>query len=204
MYWQKNTQPFRCYYWEKQPLNLSSGIPLQSHEILKSYEIDQEKYETFVKECIQENSKSFKDPIQKSKLQTFKNPGKAKVTRNEKTAVIDVNRNAIRKLLVISTKFEKKIDFEVALTSVPLSLSNPDVSWRGTQKSKLMELLSQYQEENDSVLETDAKIFVVDFIAQIWVITKEIPETYEQLALKILQFYNFAMNVFIWLLILIV
>ena len=67
-----------------------------------------------------------------------------------------------------------------------------------------MELLSQYQEENDSVLETDAKIFVVDFIAQIWVITKEIPETYEQLALKILQFYNFAMNVFIWLLILIV
>ena len=50
-----------------------------------------------------------------------------------------------------------------------------------------MELLSQYQEENDSVLEIDAKIFVVDFIAQIRVIAKEIPETYEQLALKILQ-----------------
>ena len=87
-------------------LNLSSGIPLQSHEILKSYEIGQGKYETFVKERIQENSKSFKDPIQKSKLQTFKNPGKAKVTRNGKTAVINVNRNAIGKLLAILTKFE--------------------------------------------------------------------------------------------------
>ena len=68
-------------------LHLSSGIPLQSDKVLKSYEISQKKYETFVKKRIQENSKSFNYPIQKSKLQTFKNPGKAKVTRNWKIAV---------------------------------------------------------------------------------------------------------------------
>ena len=136
-----------------------------------SYEIGQKKYETFVKERIQENSKSFNDSIQKSKLQTFKNAGKAKVIRNGKTALIEVNRNAIGRLLAISAKFEKNIEFKVALayllTSVPLSLSSPDGSRRVTQKSKLMEVFSQYQEENDVVVEIDAKIFVVDFIAQI-------------------------------------
>ena len=43
----------------------------------------------------------------------------------------------------------------------------------------------EYQEEDDAVVEIDAKLFVVDFIAQIRVITKEVPETYEQLALKV-------------------
>ena len=47
-------------------LNLSSGISLQSDEVLMSYEIGQEKYQTFVEERMQENSKSFNDPIQKS------------------------------------------------------------------------------------------------------------------------------------------
>lgn len=79
--------------------------------------------------------------------------------------------------MAISKKFEKNIDFEVTLayplTSVPLSLSNPDGSRRvthGNAKSKLMEMFSQYQEENDGVVEIDEKIFVVDFIAQILVI----------------------------------
>ena len=128
-------------------------------------------------------------------METFNNVEKAKVTRNGKTEVIRVNRKAIGKLLAISTKYEKKIDFEVALIypltivpfSLPFSLSNPDSSQRVTPKSKPMEVFLQYQEENDAVVEIDAKIFVVDFIAQIRVITKEIPETCEQLSLKVLQ-----------------
>lgn len=73
-----------------------------------------------------------------------------------------------------------------------MSLSNPDGSGsvtHGNAKSKLMEMFSQYQEENDGAVEIDEKIFVVDFIAQILVITKEIPERYEQLTLK-----NFTTN----------
>ena len=50
-----------------------------------------------------------------------------------------------------------------------------------------MELSLQYQEQNDAVVEIDAKIFVVEFIAQIRVITKKIPETCEQLSRKVLQ-----------------
>ena len=101
----------------------------------------------------------------------------------------------------------RRTDFEVALvyplTSVPLSLSNPDGSRRVTQKSKLMEVLSQYQEENDVVVEIDAKIVVVDFIAQIRVITKEIPRMSSSY-LKFYSQYQKAMSVLIWLLILIV
>ena len=97
-------------------------------------------------------------------METFNNVEKAKVTRNGKTKVIRVNRKAIGKLLPISTKIERKIDFEVALTYpltiVPLPLSNPDSSQRVTPKSKPMEVFLQYQEENDAVVEIDAKIFV--------------------------------------------
>ena len=73
-----------------------------------------------------------------------------------------------------------------------MSLSNPDGSGsvtHGNAKSKLMEMFPQYQEENDAAVKIDEKIFVVDFIAQILVITKEIPERYEQLTLK-----NFTTN----------
>ena len=183
--------PFDVTIEKNDLLNLSSGIPLQGDEVWKSDEIGQKIYEIFFKEQIQENSKPFNDPIRKSKLETFNNVEKAKVTRNGKTGVIEINRKAIGKLLAISLKFEQKIDFEVALTYpltiVPLSLSNPDNSQRVTPKSKLMEVFLQYQEENDAVVEIDAKIFVVDFIAQIRVITKKIPETCEQLSLNVLQ-----------------
>ena len=164
--------------------------------VLKYYEFGQEKYETFVKEYIQESSKSFNDPIQKSKLETFKNAGKAKATRKWENCSYRGQSQCYWKLLAISKKFEKSIDFEFALayplSSAPLSLSNPDGSRRvthGNTKSKLMEMFSQYQEENDGAVEIDEKIFVVDFIAQILVITKEIPERYEQLTLK-----NFTTN----------
>ena len=132
--------PFDVTIEKNDLLNLSSGIQLQSDEVLKSYEIGQEKYKTFVKERIQE---TFNDPIQKSKLQTFKNAGKAKVTRNGKTAVIEVNRNAIAKLLANSTKFEKNIDFEVALAYPLTSVPSRRVSRTVTHKSKLMEVPPQ-------------------------------------------------------------
>ena len=50
-------------------------------------------------------------------------------------------------------------------------------------------MLSQYQDKHETQqLEiTDAQVYVIDFIAQLRVITKEIAETYEQLAIKVLQ-----------------
>ena len=182
------TNPFDVLIDKDKLLNLRSGVALHSDNILNCRDIGEEKYKTFTRECIEGNLKSFHDPI---KFEMFKDAGK--VTRNGKTAVIEVNRNVIGKLLAISTKFEKNIDFEVALayplTSVPLSLSNPDGSQSVTQKNKLVEVLSQYQDKHETQqLEiTDAQVYAIDFIAQLRVIAKEIPETYEQLAIKVLQ-----------------
>jgi len=116
------------------------------------------------------------------------------ITSGNKTAVIQANRNVLGKLLVIFTKYEKNVDFEKALTypltTTPLSLSNPDGTRRTTQKSKLAEVLTTFQEEKNSEATNfveDADVYIVDFIAQIRVISKNLPETYEQLAINFLQ-----------------
>ena len=71
--------------------------------------------------------------------------------RNGKTAIVEMNRNIIGKLLAITAKSGKVVDFEAALaythTSTPLSLSNPDGSRRVTQKSKLVEVMRLYQDD---------------------------------------------------------
>ena len=109
------TNPFDVLLDKDKLLNLSSGVALHSDDILNCRDIGEGKYKTFTRECIEGNLKSFHDPIKKNKFEMFKDAGKAKVTRNGKTAVIEVNRNVIGKLLAISTKFEKNRDFEVAL-----------------------------------------------------------------------------------------
>ena len=98
----------------------------------------------------------------------------------------------VGKLLAISAKHEKSIDFEVALSyplsTTPLSLSNPDGSHQATQKSKFLEVLSSFQDEPGAQTEVvDADVFVIDFIAQVRIITKAVPDTHEELAIKLLQ-----------------
>ena len=83
------------------------------------------------------------------------------------------------------------IDFEVALsfalTSTPLSLSNPDGTRRLTQKSKLVKIIRCYQDEPSIQRHVnDAATFVVDFIALVRIVTKEVPQMFEDLSLKIL------------------
>ena len=111
-----------------------------------------------------------------------------KISKNGKTATI-VNRNMIRNSLATSAKYKKVIDFEVALsfllTSMPTSLSNPDGTRWITQKSKLVEVILSHQDVTSLQRHTnDAEIFVVNFIALVQILTKEIPETFEDLALK--------------------
>ena len=63
---EKYINPFAVTIKKNDLLNLSSGIPLQSDEVLKSYETGQEKYETFVKE------RAYKK-IQSSSMIPFRN-----------------------------------------------------------------------------------------------------------------------------------
>ena len=173
-------------------VNLSSGVPLENTGVLECWKLGDQKFKCFTDECISGYKKSFHELIKKAKITLFKQASKpAKVYRNGKTAIVETNRNIIGRLLAISAKGGKIVDFQTALayplTSTPLSVSNPDGSHRVTQKSQLVKVLRSYQDNpNVQSNETDASIFVTDFIAQIRVLTKEVPETFEHLAIKIL------------------
>ncbi len=185
--------PFDLVIEKNELFNLSSGVPLLCTDLLNCWDIGQSKFERFTQESVSGNLKPFHDPTQKKKITMFKDMTKStKVANNGKSAVIDANRNILGKLLAISAKHKKSIDFEVALSyplsTTPLSLSNPDGSHQATQKSKFLEVLSSFQDEPGAQTEVvDADVFVIDFIAQVRIITKAVPDIYEELAIKLLQ-----------------
>ena len=111
--------------------------------------------------------------------------------RSGKLKAVEINRNIIGKLLALSARSERLIDFQKALSyplcSVPLSLANPDRSRRTTQKSKLSDVIY----ENSVVLEcgdlppkTSVIAYLVDLMALIRTQTRT-PATYEELALQL-------------------
>ena len=183
--------PFHPTLDQSKLFNLSSGVPLENTEVLGCWELGEKKHKDFTEKRIIRNEVLFHDPIKKTKLTLFSNASSTKIKKNGKETSIEVNRNIIGKLLALSMKTGKQIDFEAALsfplTQIPLSLANADGSRRTTQKSKLVEVLRSYTEDSrDQVDLADADTFIVDFIAQVRILTKEVPETYEHLALKIL------------------
>ena len=185
--------PFDVVLESNELFNLSSDVPLQCTDVLSCWEIGQTKFKNFTDESISSKLKPFHDPIKKTKITVFKDMMKlTKVSNNGKPAVIEANRNILGKLLAISAKHEHSIDFEIALsyplTATPLSLSNPDGSRRVTQKSKFVEILSSYRDEPPAQAEVvDTDVLVIDFIAQVRVITKAVPDTFEDLAINLLQ-----------------
>ena len=89
-------------------------------------------------------SKKFHDPISRNSIKSFKNISATKVIkRGDKTSTVPVNRDIIGSLLSFSTKHEKLINWESALTyplsPVPLSICSADGIRRKVIKSKLME-----------------------------------------------------------------
>ena len=183
--------PFHPTLDQSKLFNLSSGIPLENTDVLECWELGEKKHKDLTEQRIIGNELSFHDPIKKTKLTLFSNASSTKIKKNCKVTSIEVNRNIIGKLLALSMKTGKNIDFEAALsfplTQTPLSLANADGSRRTTQKSKLVEVLHSYTDDSEDQVDfTDADVFIVDFIAQVRVLTKEVPDTYEHLALKIL------------------
>ena len=164
-----------------QLVNLSSGISVESTEVLRCWEIGEKKHKEFTEQRIENKVISFHHPIKKEHLKFFSD-NSTKISKAGRISSVTVNRNIISKLLTISFQTGKQIDFEAALayplTPVPLSLANPDGSRRVTQKSKLVEVLRSYVSTEQAEV-TDANVFILDFIAQVRVITKEVPETYK-------------------------
>ena len=90
-------------------------------------------------------SESFHEPIHQCKISTFKVMTKKTTTSNNMS--IEVNRDIFGRLLSISSKESKSIDFVKALpyplSEVPLSLANADDTIRKTNKSKLANIIIQ-------------------------------------------------------------
>ena len=133
-------------------VNLSSGVPVNDCDICDIWSAGNTAFETFTNQRIYSNTVAFHDPIKRNKVTLFQQSTKSvTLQKNGATKTIEVNRNIIGKLLSISAKVSKPIDFEFTLgyplSPVPLSLSNADGSRRVTQKSKLMEIMNTYISE---------------------------------------------------------
>ena len=102
---------------------------------------------------------------------------------------MESNQNILGKLLSISAKAAKPINFEKALEyplyPVPLSLAHPDGSKRSTQKSKLLQVLG-INESNCILPQKEESALIIDMIAQFRMIVQELPNDFEGLIMKFL------------------
>ena len=173
--------------------NLSSGCSKEENtdDLLNIWNKGKSIAEKFSAQRIFSDEKPMHDPISRNKIPTFQSP-KIKVSSCKGTKVIDANRNIIEKLLDISAKFQKPIDFANALKfplfAVPLNLAYPDGSRRETSKSKLLDVIAPDIKEFEGVdIVREQTVFIIDMIAQIRVCTTNCPDTYEEFITKLLQ-----------------
>ena len=177
-------------------LNLSSGIPVNddlAEDILKIKIRGIDSYNEFVEKRIKSQAIKVHDPIKRQKCALFTD-NERKVTLKHKgnETTIEVNRDVLTKLLALSAKHNKVIDFEAALTyplsPVPLSLSHPDGTRRKTMKSSLMSVINSYYDTNlDLPLPSrQTSMYIVDLMALIRT-ASPIPETYSHLVRNLIE-----------------
>ena len=180
--------------------NLSSGVPVNkdlADNILKIKQTGKELLETFVDKVLLKKEVKFHDSIKRQNLFLFESSlNTKKITRNNITKTIEVNRNILGKLIALSAKSGKPINFPHALMhplcTIPLSVANADGSKRTTAKSKLLDEITKntqsnlnHQKENQPA-KNSVSAFVVDLMAGIRQLTG-IPETYEDFTWKSLK-----------------
>ena len=176
----------------KKLLNLSSGIPVTdsiADAILQVLEDGITGFETFVSEQITSDTKDFFVTLPRIAIKLFSHTGKkVEIVVNGKSKIVDANSNVISRLLALSSKLNRKIDMQTALTfplsAVPLSLARPDGSRRETDKSVFSHILleecdpekTQYPQKKDVVA------YLIDLMALVRARFMT-PDTFEDLAL---------------------
>ena len=128
-------------------VNLSSGVTASEEikeDLLKAKEIGERCLDEFLKSRIESGEVSLYEPIRKQKLKTFDNATKKKVLKVKGTDVaVKADRQTFARLLLIQQ--QRGIDLKKVLTyelsSLPLSLANPDGTLCKTAKSKLISIL---------------------------------------------------------------
>ena len=133
--------------------------------------------------------------MRKVKVPSFQEPT-ITLKKNNKDKVVSANSNIISKLLSLSQKFHKPIDFQKALTCplhpFPLSMAFHDGSKRETQKSKLLQEILPQVDDSENIYDKEdivmsETVYIVDMISQLRVCLSAIPDTFEQLIWRFLQ-----------------
>ena len=184
--------PFSVFLECEDVYNLSSGKTFEgdSEQLLNILEQGKEEAKKFLKERIYTTTIPFHDPIKKQKPTLFSGE-QVKIKQTDQTKeVLKVNRDILGKLLSLSIKFQKPINFQEALMyplcPVPLSLAFPDGTKRSTTKSKLLAIIGPKENAEEVSEERSCETLVVDLIAQFRTISKDLPQTFEELIVRLL------------------
>ena len=175
--------------------NLSSGVPKEDgvKELLEINQSGNAAANEFLANRILTSEKKFHDPITRVKIPTFQEHY-VKIKKIGSEKVIQANREVLSKLLSLSAKFGKPIDFKHAFTYLlypyPLSMAFTDGTKRETSKSQLLhEIIPDIQDKNLAELGVIPSRcgYVIDMIAHLRVFLVSVHETFEELSMKFLQ-----------------
>ena len=97
--------------------NLSSGVPKESgvEELLLIEESGSIAATEFLEKRILTSEVNFNDPIRRVETPTFQETS-VTLKKNGSEKIVYANRDIISRLLSLSTRFEKSLDFRYALT----------------------------------------------------------------------------------------
>ena len=97
--------------------NLSSGVPKESgvEELLLIEESGSIAATEFLEKRILTSEVNFHDPIRRVETPTFQETS-VTLKKNGSEKIVYANRDIISRLLSLSTRFEKSLDFRYALT----------------------------------------------------------------------------------------
>ena len=171
---------------------ISSGMPAP-HEVedylLQVDAIGKVTADNFMKERLQEKSKSFHAPLKRFPVKTFASTcKKKKVTSSEnKTMQIAAQRDLFGNLLVVAQKHDISLEkiMTFPMSPVPWALGTPDGQPVKTDKSKLMHLIETSSEACQETPNTAECTSVMDGMALLHAF-HGLPDTFSELADKIL------------------
>ena len=175
--------------------NLSSGVPKEDgvKELLEINQSGNAAAKEFLANRILTSEKKFHDLITRVKIPTFQEHY-VKIKKGGSEKVKQANQEVLSKLLSLSAKFEKPIDFKHAfaypLYPYPLSMPFTDGTKRETSKNQLLhEIISDIQDKNLAELGVIPSrcSYVIDMIAQLRVCLVSVHETFEELSMNFLQ-----------------
>ena len=149
--------------------------------------MEKKQLDEFVTKRLNTQEEEFFEPITKNKIYSIATEKKkAKVKKDGKIVSIDLDRQIMSRLVVISSSrdFDLQNLFEYELSTVPLSLFNPDGTIRKSNKSQLLKEM-----ERDSAIEElenieEENLTIIDFMVIVRMICTDTSkcQTFEDLS----------------------